>query len=147
MRNGDEFTKNAKATAMHCLLAANPGHLFSMLPTKLFWLYTRTRAAFMRARCIHRCKSESGRKTDRPAPGIGRVGHFPLLRSGHGAGDHRRAADLFRTRPEWIVPILAVPLLLTLFHLFFHAKDRFHMPLAAVMALLAAVGDSPKSCM
>jgi hypothetical protein len=32
-----------------------------------------------------------------------------------------------------------VPLLLTFFHLFFHAKDRFHIPLVGVIALLAAV--------
>src|SRR6185436_4956729 len=38
-----------------------------------------------------------------------------------------------------LLPILAVPLLLTFFHLFFHAKDRFHVPLDPFFAILAAL--------
>jgi hypothetical protein len=32
-----------------------------------------------------------------------------------------------------------LPLLLTFFHFFFHAKDRFHIPLDASIAILAAL--------
>ena len=38
-----------------------------------------------------------------------------------------------------LLPLLALPLLLTAFHQLFHAKDRFHVPLAPAFALLAAV--------
>jgi len=50
------------------------------------------------------------------------------------------ALTLVFVRPTWILPLLALPLLLTFFHLFFHAKDRFHMPLVGIIALLAATG-------
>jgi hypothetical protein len=46
---------------------------------------------------------------------------------------------MLRQQNTWIWPILAVPLLLTFFHLFFHAKDRFHIPLDGVIALLSAI--------
>jgi hypothetical protein len=46
---------------------------------------------------------------------------------------------LIRGRPDWLWPMLSLPVLLTFFHLFFHAKDRFHIPLDAVIALFAAV--------
>src|SRR5262249_32477260 len=35
--------------------------------------------------------------------------------------------------------LLALPCLLIGFHLFFHAKDRFHVPLAPFLAILAAL--------
>jgi hypothetical protein len=38
----------------------------------------------------------------------------------------------------WLWPLLSLPLLLTFFHIFFHAKDRFHMPLDGVIAIFAA---------
>ncbi len=45
---------------------------------------------------------------------------------------------LWRRQP-WVVPILALPVLLIFFHLFFHAKDRFHIPIDPFVAVLAAV--------
>jgi hypothetical protein len=38
--------------------------------------------------------------------------------------------------------VLSLPLLLTFFHVFFHAKDRFHIPLDGVVAVFAAVAIS-----
>ncbi len=42
-------------------------------------------------------------------------------------------------RQAWVLPILALPALLVVFHLFFHAKDRFHIPIDPFVAVLAAV--------
>jgi hypothetical protein len=39
----------------------------------------------------------------------------------------------------WALPLFSLPLLLTFFHLFFHAKDRFHMPLDGIIAIFAAM--------
>jgi hypothetical protein len=46
---------------------------------------------------------------------------------------------IIRRERLWIWPVLSLPVLLTLCHLFFHAKDRFHMPIDGVIAPLAAV--------
>jgi hypothetical protein len=141
MRNGDEFTNNREGYRYAlAYLRANPSHLFSMLPTKLFWLYHTDTSGFYEGALYppmqgpspvadwidqHQASVES--VTFRYYEGVMALGIIGAL------------LTLFQTRHDWIVPILAVPLLLTFFHFFFHAKDRFHMPLAAVIALLAAV--------
>ena len=48
------------------------------------------------------------------------------------------AALRARTNP-WVWALISLPLLLTFFHVFFHAKDRFHIPLDGVIAIFAAV--------
>jgi 4-amino-4-deoxy-L-arabinose transferase-like glycosyltransferase len=141
MRNGDEFTKNREGYRYAlAYLRANPGHLFTMLPTKLFWLYHTDTSGFYEGAFYPPMQG--------PSPVVAWIDdHQGLVESFSfryyevlmALGAIGALLALLRTPPEWIVPILAVPLLLTFFHLFFHAKDRFHMPLAAVIALLAAV--------
>ena len=46
---------------------------------------------------------------------------------------------LVQRRTHWFWALVSLPLLLTFFHVFFHAKDRFHIPLDGVFALFAAV--------
>jgi hypothetical protein len=44
-----------------------------------------------------------------------------------------------RDRSAWLWSLISLPLLLTFFHLFFHAKDRYHIPLDSIVAVFAAV--------
>jgi hypothetical protein len=144
MRNSDEFTKNREGYRYAlAYLRANPGHLLAMLPTKLFWLYHTDTSGFYEGALF--------------AP---MEGPSPLAAW---IADHERLIEaltfryyealmalavigvgilLVRDRPEWLWPVLSVPLLLTTFHLFFHAKDRFHIPLDGIIALIAAVALS-----
>jgi hypothetical protein len=141
MRNGDEFTKNRQGYQYaFAYLRANPAHLLIMLPTKLFWLYHSDTSGFYEGALYAPMQA--------PSP----------VASWIAAHDHLVEALTFRyyevlmalavigagltilRRPTgWIWPILALPLLLTFFHIFFHAKDRFHIPLDGIIALLAAV--------
>jgi hypothetical protein len=141
MANGDEFTKNREGYRYaFAYLKDHPGHLIAMLPTKLFWLYHSDTSGFY----------ESAIYAPMEGPSV--VEDF--------MDDHQHLIEalsfryyealmalavigalltLVRDRSVWIWPILALPLLLTFFHLFFHAKDRFHIPLDGFVALLAAV--------
>jgi hypothetical protein len=47
--------------------------------------------------------------------------------------------SILRGRPSWVWPLVSLPMWLTFFHLLFHAKDRFHMPLDGIIAIFAAV--------
>lgn len=141
MRNGDEFTKN-RAGYRYALayLRAHPTHLLSMAPTKLFWLYHSDTSGFYEGALYP------------PMHGPSTVASWLAA--------HERLAEsatfryyeallalavlgtlllLVRARPGWMWPLLALPVLLSGFHLFFHAKDRFHIPLDSVIALFAAV--------
>src|SRR5207248_3985035 len=118
-------------------LRANPGHLLTMLPTKLFWLYHSDTSGFYEGALYPPMEG--------PSP----------LADWIDKHDHLVEAATFRyyealmalavigtvvllvrrSPPAWIWPIIALPLLLTFFHLFFHAKDRFHIPLDGIIAL------------
>jgi len=141
MRNGDEFTKNREGYRYAlAYLRANPGHLLVMLPAKLFWLYHTDTSGFYEGAFYPPMQGPSA------------------LADWIDAHEHLVEAATFRyyevlmalavcgalltmivARPRWIWAILAVPFLLTFFHLFFHAKDRFHMPLVGIIAFLAAI--------
>jgi hypothetical protein len=142
MRYGDEFTKNREGYRYAlAYLRANPGHLLAMLPTKLFWLYHSDTSGFYEGALYP------------PMEGPSALANWIVEH------DHLVEALTFRyyetlmalavigsvltfvgrRRPGWIWPIIALPLLLTFFHVFFHAKDRFHIPLDGIIALLAAV--------
>jgi hypothetical protein len=121
-------------------LRANPGHLLAMLPAKFFWLYHTDTSGFYEGALYPPMQS--------PSPLAAWI------------AEHERLVEAFTfryyevvmalavigaiiallvLRPPWIWPILALPFLLTFFHLFFHAKDRFHIPLDGVLAVLAAI--------
>ena len=130
MRNGDEFTKNREGYRYaFAYLRANPAHLITMLPTKLFWLYHTDSSGFYGGAFYAPMED--------PSPLAGWIaGHERVLealtfRYYEGLmvlGVIGALLTLVRGRRTWIWLILSVPLLLTFFHQFFHAKDRFHIP-------------------
>jgi hypothetical protein len=141
MRYGDEFTKNREGYRYAFeYLRANPGHLITMLPTKLFWLYHTDTSGFYEG------------VIDAPMEGPSPLARwmadhehlmeaftFRYYEGLMGLGVLAAALLIVRSRPDWLWPLLSLPLLLTFFHVFFHAKDRFHMPLVGVIALFAAI--------
>jgi len=138
---GDEFTKNREGYRYAlAYLRANPTHLITMLPTKLFWLYHTDTSGFYEGAVYAPMQGPSPL-----ADWIDAHQHlveaftfryYEVLLALGGLGI---VISLLRwPRNEWIWAILALPLLLTFFHLFFHAKDRFHIPLDGFIALLAA---------
>jgi hypothetical protein len=111
-----------------------------MLPTKLFWLYHTDTSGFYEGAIFAPMEGPSPVEawmedhehlvesfTFRYYEGLMAIGLFGAL------------LTLVRGKSDWIWPILSLPLLLTFFHLFFHAKDRFHIPLDGFVALLAAL--------
>jgi hypothetical protein len=141
MHDGDEFTKNS-AGYRYALayLAAHPGHLLTMFPTKLFWLYHTDTSGFY--------EGVLDAPMDGPSPLAAWIGahqaavesatfrYYEVLLVLAGAGI---LLVLARGRPAWLWALVMLPVLLSLFHLFFHAKDRFHIPLDGIIALFAAV--------
>jgi Dolichyl-phosphate-mannose-protein mannosyltransferase len=140
MRYGDEFTKNREGYRYAlAFLRDHPTHILTMVPTKLFWLYHTDTSGFY----------EGALYPPMPTPSAVHdwiTAHAHLVE----AVTFRyyealltlavvATAGLAWRRQTWLLPILALPALLTLFHLFFHAKDRFHIPLDPFIALLAAV--------
>jgi hypothetical protein len=141
MRNGDEFTKNREGYRYAlAYLRANPGHLLTMLPAKLFWLYHTDTSGFYEGALFPPMQGPSPLATwiadhNRLVEAF----TFRYYEALMALGVTGAVFTLLLVRPAWLWPILAVPLLLTFFHLFFHAKDRFHMPLVGIIALLAAM--------
>jgi 4-amino-4-deoxy-L-arabinose transferase-like glycosyltransferase len=142
MRNGDEFTKNREGYRYAlAYLRANPSHLLVMLPAKLFWLYHTDTSGFYEGALYPPMQAPSAladwiAKHDRLVEAF-TFRYYEVLMA---LGVVGALLTLILGRPRWIWPILALPFLLTFFHLFFHAKDRFHMPLVGIIALLAAIG-------
>jgi 4-amino-4-deoxy-L-arabinose transferase-like glycosyltransferase len=141
MRNGDEFTKNREGYRYAlAYLRAHPTHLLTMMPTKLFWLYHSDTSGFYEGALYPPMEGPS-------ALAAWIAAHDRLVES----STFRYYAALMvlasagallllaRQRPLWMWPLLSLPALLTVFHLFFHAKDRFHIPLDGVIAVFAAV--------
>jgi 4-amino-4-deoxy-L-arabinose transferase-like glycosyltransferase len=143
MRYGDEFTKNREGYRYAiAFLEAHPFHIVEMLPTKLFWLYhTDTSGLYegvlyapMEGPSAVASWFTSHERIVEPLT----FRYYELVVALAVLG-----AILMALRGganNWIWPLLSLPLLLTFFHLFFQAKDRFHMPLSGVViAPFAAV--------
>jgi 4-amino-4-deoxy-L-arabinose transferase-like glycosyltransferase len=141
MRNGDEFTKNREGYRYaFAYLRANPGHLLTMLPTKLFWLYHTDTSGFYEGALYPPMQGPSAvaawiKDHERFVEAF-TFRYYELLM---GLAVVGAVLTMLHRRQVWIWPIIGLPFLLTFFHIFFHAKDRFHMPLVSVIALLAAV--------
>jgi len=141
MRYGDEFTKNREGYRYAlAYLRANPGHLLTMLPTKLFWLYHTDTSGFYEGALYPPMENPSALATwiaehERLVEAL-TFRYYEVLMALAVIG---ALVTLVQRSDVWIWPILCVPFLLTFFHLFFHAKDRFHIPLDGIIALLAAV--------
>jgi 4-amino-4-deoxy-L-arabinose transferase-like glycosyltransferase len=141
MYYGDEFTKNSAGYRYGvAYLQAHPLHPIEMLPTKLFWLYHTDTSGFY--------EGVNDAPMDGPSPIADFIkAHSPvvealtfryyealLLLAGVGI-----FISFARGRPKWLWPLISLPILLTFFHLFFHAKDRFHMPLDGIIAIFAGI--------
>ena len=140
MRNGDEFTKNREGYRYAlAYLQAHPDHLIRMLPAKLFWLYHSDTSGFYEG-ALYAPMHEPSRLAqwiadhDRLVESF-TFRYYELLMVLAVVGTCFAA---IKWRPTWIVPLLSLPFLLTFFHIFFHAKDRFHIPLDGIIAIMAA---------
>jgi hypothetical protein len=141
MRYGDEFTKNREGYRYAlAFIKAHPEHLITMLPTKLFWLYHTDTSGFYEGALYP--------PMERPSLVANWITDHAQLVESITFRYYEALACLaivgviilsFFNRPAQLLPILSIPLLLTLFHVFFHAKDRFHIPLDGIIALCAAV--------
>ena len=140
MSTADEFTKN-RAGYRYALayLSAHPTHLLTMLPTKLFWLYHSDTSGLY--------ESVLFAPMEGPSPvadffdthqRLVEAATFRFYEAVMALGVLGALLGVLRGRSDWVWPLLALPLLLTFFHLFFHAKDRFHIPLDGVVAVFAA---------
>jgi hypothetical protein len=144
MRNGDEFTKNREGYRYAlAYLRANPGHLLVMLPAKLFWLYHTDTSGFYEGAYYPPMHGFSPLAAwiaahERLVEAF-TFRYYEVLMA---LGAIGAAVTILMGRPKWIWPVLALPFLLTFFHLFFHAKDRFHIPLVGIIAVLAAIAMS-----
>jgi 4-amino-4-deoxy-L-arabinose transferase-like glycosyltransferase len=141
MYSGDEFTKNREGYRYALnYLREHPLHIVSMAPTKLFWLYHSDTSGLYEGVLYAPTEAPSAvvdwvRSHDHLVEALTfRYYEVVLALAVLGA-----VVTIVRRPPDWVWPLLALPFLLTLFHLFFHAKDRFHIPLDGVIAVLAAV--------
>jgi 4-amino-4-deoxy-L-arabinose transferase-like glycosyltransferase len=141
MRYGDEFTRNREGYRYAlAFLAAHPTHLIEMFPTKLFWLYHTDTSGFYEGAYYPKMEYPSQVATwiddhDRLVESS-TFRYYEVLMALAVLG---AVWLLLRERPGWLWPLLSMPLLLTFFHVFFHAKDRFHMPLVGIIAIFASV--------
>jgi hypothetical protein len=139
MRDGDEFTKNREGYRYAlAFLREHPWHIVTMLPTKLFWLYHSDTSGFYEGVLYPPLETPSPvadwiRQHEQIVES-GTFRYYELLMAIAAAG----ALTALLSRQTWAISLLSLPLLLTGFHLFFHAKDRFHIPLAGVLAIFAA---------
>lgn len=140
MRSGDEFTRNREGYRYGlAFLRAHPWHPLTSAWTKFMWLY----------------------HTDTSGLYEGVLNAPELSPSGVAAWfkRHQHLAESLTFRFYFVVMLLALAALLLAapstrpaiwslaslgvlllgFHLFFHAKDRFHVPLAPAFALMAGV--------
>ncbi|MBV9358091.1 MAG: hypothetical protein JO023_21480, partial [Chloroflexi bacterium] len=140
MRYGDEFTKNREGYRYaFAFLRQHPLWPLAMAPTKIFWLFHTDTSGFYEGALdppmlapspVHDWIAAHSHLTEALT-----FRYYELLMGLAGIG----SAILLWRRQPWVLPILALPALLILFHLFFHAKDRFHIPIDPFVAILAAV--------
>jgi 4-amino-4-deoxy-L-arabinose transferase-like glycosyltransferase len=138
---GDEFTKNREGYRYAiAYMKAHPDHLIRMLPTKLFWLYHTDTSGFYEGALYPPMEGPSPvaswiAEHERLVEAL-TFRYYELLMALGVAGV---AIAAIRDRRAWVWSLLSLPLLLTFFHLFFHAKDRYHIPLDGIIAVFAAV--------
>ena len=139
MRNGDEFTKNREGYRYAlAYLRTHPEHLIRMFPAKLFWLYHSDTSGFYEG-ALYAPMLEPSRVAQWIAdhdrlvePFTFRYYELIIVLAAVGT-----VFSLVKSR-TWLWPLLSLPVLLTFFHVFFHAKDRFHIPLDGIIAIMAA---------
>jgi 4-amino-4-deoxy-L-arabinose transferase-like glycosyltransferase len=141
MRNGDEFTRNREGYRYGlAYIREHPDRFFALIPAKLFWLYHTDTSGLYEGALYAPLLGSSPLVAWMSAherlveSATFRYYEALLVLAAIGA-----MFGLFIKRHVALVSIVAVPLLLTFFHLFFHAKDRFHVPLDPFIAILAAL--------
>ena len=138
MRYGDEFTKNREGYRYGlAFLRSHPDRFFTLIPDKIFWLWHSDTSGFYEGALYP------------PMQGPSAVHEW--------IASHERLAESFTfrwyelfgslailgaifalaTRRLQLWPLLLLPVLLTGFHLFFHAKDRFHLPVDPFIGIMA----------
>jgi hypothetical protein len=138
MRYGDEFTKNREGYRYGlAFLRAHPDRFFTLIPDKIFWLWHSDTSGFYEGALYPPMQASS-------AVHDWIVAHERLAESFtfrwyelFGGLAILGAVLALATRRVEVWPLLLLPVLLTGFHLFFHAKDRFHLPIDPFIALLA----------
>jgi len=140
MRTADEFTKNREGYRYALtFLRMHPDRFIALIPAKIFWLY-HTDTSGLYEGALYAPMS------DRTLLVTWILAHARIVE----AATFRyyeillvfaigACIGIVATRRTTLLPLVAVPLLLTFFHLFFHAKDRFHIPLEPFIAILAVI--------
>jgi 4-amino-4-deoxy-L-arabinose transferase-like glycosyltransferase len=141
MSSADEFTKNREGYRYaFAFLREHPLHIVTMLPTKLFWLYhTDTSGLYegvLDAPMLEPSPLQAWMQDHQRLVETLTFRYYEALMA---LGVIGIASVLILTRSKYIWPLISLPLLLTFFHVFFHAKDRFHMPIDGIVAIVAAV--------
>jgi hypothetical protein len=143
MRYGDEFTKNREGYRYGlAFLRAHPERFLALIPDKIFWLWHSDTSGFYEGALYPPMQA--------PSPVHDWIAAHERLAESFtfrwyelfGAFALLGALVAVSTRRVDLWPLLLLPVLLTGFHLFFHAKDRFHLPIDPFIALLAAYGLS-----
>jgi 4-amino-4-deoxy-L-arabinose transferase-like glycosyltransferase len=141
MRYGDEFTKNREGYRYGLeFLRSHPERFFTLIPDKIFWLWHSDTSGFYEGAFYPPMLA--------PSPlHDWIIGHQRLAESLtfrwyelFGAVALLGAALALASGRRELWPLLLLPVLLTGFHFFFHAKDRFHLPIDPFIALVAAYG-------
>jgi hypothetical protein len=141
MRYGDEFTKNREGYRYGLeFLRSHPDRFFTLIPDKIFWLWHSDTSGFYEGALYPPMLGSSAVQS-------WIVGHERLTESLtfrwyelFGGLAILGAALALATRRVELWPLLLLPLLLTSFHFFFHAKDRFHLPIDPFIGIMAAYG-------
>jgi hypothetical protein len=139
MRYGDEFTKNREGYRYGLeFLRSHPERFFTLIPDKIFWLWHSDTSGFYEGALYPPMQAPSAVQS-------WIVDHERVVESftfrwyevfGALALVGVVLAVLSRRIEVW--PLLLFPVLLTGFHLFFHAKDRFHLPIDPFIGIVAA---------
>jgi hypothetical protein len=139
MRDGDEFTKNREGYRYGlAYLRAHPDRFFALIPAKLFWLYHSDTSGFYEGLYYAPMHGPSALATwldDRERIVESLTFRYYAVVAFLALGGALVALVLRRSS---LLGVIALPVLLTFFHMFFHAKDRFHIPLDPALAILAA---------
>jgi 4-amino-4-deoxy-L-arabinose transferase-like glycosyltransferase len=140
MRDGDEFTKNREGYRYgREYILAHPDRWLALAPKKVFWLYHTDTSGLYEA-VLHAPQTAPSAFADWVMANRRAVESF-TFRYYQAVLVLAALAAVLAAAPSRrrLLPLLALPVLLAAFHMLFHAKDRFHVPLTPFLAVLAAV--------
>ncbi len=139
VQDADEFTRNREGYRQALnYLAEHPGHFLALIPNKVYYLYHTDTSGLYQA--VVNVSASAGpvagwmRDHQRLVESVTFRYYQTVLLLAAGA---ILAAPRGTRQGVW--PLLSLPVLLTGFHLAFHSMNRYHLPLAPALAILAAV--------